>query len=58
MFDPCHENVELDLSLVNMSISLLQDLAQQTGHEPLKDLQDACEELLCYACAISPKAEV
>ena len=58
MFEPCHASVEHDLSLVNLSISLLEDLIQQTGHEPLKDLRDACEELMRYAYALSPKADV
>ncbi|KIW72367.1 hypothetical protein, variant 2 [Phialophora macrospora] len=58
MFEPCHASVEHDLSLVNLSISLLEDLIQQTGHEPLKDLRDACEELLHYAYALSPRADV
>lgn len=58
MFEPCHTSVEHDLSLVNLSISLLEDLIDQTGHEPLKDLRDACQELLCYACALSPRAVV
>jgi hypothetical protein len=58
MFDPRHPSVEHDLSLVNLSISLLEDLVQQTGHKPLKDLRDACQELLGYACALSPGAGV
>ncbi|KAI1624596.1 fungal-specific transcription factor domain-containing protein [Exophiala viscosa] len=58
LFEPFHASVEDDLSLVNLSISLLEDLIQQTGHEPLKDLRDACEELLCYACALLPMANV
>lgn len=57
MFEPGHASVEQDLSLVNLSISLLGDLIQQTGHKPLKDLRDACEELLRYACALSPRAD-
>ena len=55
MFEPCHASVEHDLLLVNLSISLLEDLIHQTGHEPLKDLRGACEELLRYACALSPR---
>ena len=58
MFQPCHTSVEQDLSLVNLSISLSEDLIQQAGHEPLNDLRDACEELLRYACALSPRADV
>lgn len=58
MFEPCHASVEEDLSLVNLSISLLGDLIQQTGHEPLKDLRDACEELLQYAYSLSPTVGV
>ena len=58
MFDPCHASVEQDLILVNLSISLLEDLIQQTRHEPLQNLRDACEELLGYACALLPRPEV
>ena len=58
MFEPCHASVEHDLSLVNLSISLLESLIEQTGHEPLKDLRVACEELLRYACALLPRADV
>lgn len=54
MFHPYHARVEHDRSLVTLSISLLGDLIQQTGLKPLKDLQGACEELLDYACALSP----
>ncbi|KAH7139866.1 hypothetical protein B0J13DRAFT_586393 [Dactylonectria estremocensis] len=58
MFEPCHASVEHDLSLVNLSVSLLEDLIQQTEHEPLKDLRDACEKLLRYAYALSSRANV
>jgi hypothetical protein len=58
MFEPCHASVEHDLSLVNLSISLLEDLIQQTGRQPLKDLRDACEELLRYACASLSRADI
>lgn len=58
MFNPCHASVEDDQSLVDFSISLLEDLIQQTGHEPLRHLRDACEELLRYARALSPRADV
>jgi hypothetical protein len=58
MFEPSHTRVEHDLSLVNLSISVLEDLIQQTGHQPLKDLRDACEELMCYAYALSLRADV
>ncbi|KIW38628.1 uncharacterized protein PV06_09580 [Exophiala oligosperma] len=54
MFKPYHAAVEYDKSLVNLSISLLDDLIHQTGHKPLKDLQGACEELLSYARELSP----
>lgn len=58
MFDPYHSSVDQDMSLVNLSISLLEDLIQKTGQGSLKDLRNACEELLCYACALSPRADV
>ncbi|OQV08766.1 Fungal specific transcription factor domain-containing protein [Cladophialophora immunda] len=58
MFEPCHASMEHDLALVNLSIALLEDLIQQTEHQPLKDLRDACEELLRYACALSPMVDV
>lgn len=58
MFDPCHGSVQPDRSLVNLSFSLLDDLIQQTGHKPLKDLRDACDELLRYACALAPVTDV
>lgn len=58
MFEPCHASVEHDRPLVNLSISLLEDLIQQTGRKPLTDLRDACEELLRYARALSPRADV
>jgi hypothetical protein len=54
MFDPFHANVDYDQSLVRLCISLLEDLIQQTAHEPLKKLRNACEELLQYALAVSP----
>jgi hypothetical protein len=56
MFEPCHADVEHDLSLVTLSISLLEDLIQQTGHKPLEDLRDTCAELLRYAYALSLSA--
>lgn len=58
MFDPFHASVEHDLSLVNLSISLLEDLIQQTGQQSMKDLRDSCEELLRYACALLPAIDV
>lgn len=58
MFQPYHANLEHDLSLVHLSIPLLEDLVQRTGNEPLKTLQDACKELLHYACTLSPRTAV
>ncbi|KAB5546818.1 hypothetical protein GE09DRAFT_1204699 [Coniochaeta sp. 2T2.1] len=58
MFEPSHVCVEQDLSLVKLSISLLEELIQQTGHKPLEHLRDACEELLRYACALTPWADI
>ncbi len=54
MFEPYHASVEQDWTLMTLSISLLEDLIKQTGHEPLRDLRDACEELLRYARTLSP----
>ncbi|KIW84453.1 hypothetical protein Z517_03703 [Fonsecaea pedrosoi CBS 271.37] len=54
MFEPGHPGVHHDLALVNHSFALLDELIRQTGRKALGDLRDACEELLRYACALSP----
>ena len=57
MFDPYHPQVKQDVSLINLSISLLEDLIQQSGNDNLRNIHSACKELLSYATILSPKIQ-